>query len=273
MTAKLASILTIIVVGTGCAAKTTGGTIGQADSQSAGDALGNNVEDDASAFGPVNAGAAFDGSCITLSGNVADTDADNIPAAATLTFDCSETRLGYTGMVTGTETVTDTQPTAAAWAFTATADLHSSLTGGSAASIVSDRSGQIVATQASAVGPFGLARSLDVVTVFTSALHTTATVTETTDWTIEFTPQVSWTPGGAAVTGTLTATGMWNVAVGANTADATLATPTPLTLTPTCATRVTAGTVSGTYQGNARTNTISVTWTGCGQRTVSFTEQ
>jgi hypothetical protein len=271
MRTVFASILAIVVVETGCVKK-TGGTIGQDDSQSAGDALGNGIEDGAGAFGPVNAGTAVDASCITLSGNTDDSDADNIPTDATLTFNCSETQLGYTGTVTGTETVTDNQPAAAAWAFTAMADLHSSLTGPSAASIVSDRNGEIVATQGSAVGPFNLARTLDVVTVFKTALSHT-TVTEANDWTISFTPQVSWTPGGAVVTGSLTATGTWNVTIGNKTADATLATPTALTLTPSCATRVTAGTIIGTYQGSGYTNTITVTWTGCGQHTVSFAER
>jgi hypothetical protein len=49
-----------------------------------------------------------------------------------------------------------------------------------------------------------------------------------------------------------------------------VSTPTPLTLTPTCETRVTAGVVKATYddeRGVARE--ITVTWTGCGQHVVT----
>jgi hypothetical protein len=74
------------------------------------------------------------------------------------------------------------------------------------------------------------------------------------------------------VGGTLTASGDWNVSIGTASAEATLASPTPLTLTPSCATRVTAGTLTATYAGAlGQMDTITVTWTGCGTRTVTHT--
>jgi hypothetical protein len=270
---RLIYVSSFAIVAAGCAAKnTSSGTIGQADSQQVGSSLAAGIEQGAQGYGPQSSGTAFDAACITLSGNTADTDQDSIPAAATLTFACTDTRLGYTGTLTGTEMVTDSQPTAIAWAFSATADLHSSLTGPGGASIVNTRSGTIVGTQASAVGPFSLARTLDVTTVFTAATGAAVTVAETNDWTLTYTPTATWTAGSLVVGGTLTATGTWDVVVGANAASATLATPTPLTMTPTCATRVTAGVVTGTYQAGARTSTITVTWTGCGQSTVTYAE-
>jgi hypothetical protein len=264
-----------IVVGASACAKQDGGTLGQAESQSAGDALGTGVEDGASTYGPMNSVSSLVDAnpCVTLSGDVADTDLDNIPANATLTLACTDTSLGFTGMVTGTLTVMDTQPTAVAWAFTGNADLHNSLTGPGGASIVSDRIGTLTATQGSAAGPFNLARSLDVVTVLKSAAGASVTVTETTGWTLGFTPSVTWTPGGVVVGGDLAASGTWEVTVGNKAASATIATPTPLTVTPSCSTRVTAGTVTGTYETAAVTHTITVTWTGCGQRTVTYTER
>ena len=68
------------------------------------------------------------------------------------------------------------------------------------------------------------------------------------------------------LTGSLTATGMWIVDVDGTSVEATLSTPTPLTLTPSCATGVTAGIAKGTWDNGA--HSITVTWTGCGTRTV-----
>jgi hypothetical protein len=268
---RLVSLIAVCMVGTGCVAKDDG-SLGKSDSKSAGDALGNGIEDSAASFGPVNAGATADAACTTLTGDTTDTDADSIPANATLTFDCTAMALGYTGTLTGTETVMDSQPAAVAWAFAATADLHASLTAPLGGSIVRDWSGTITATQASLVGPFALDRTLDAVTVFTPRSLPATTVTEANAWTVTYTPQATWTPGGVVVTGSLTATGTWDVTVGNRAAHATLATPTALTLSPSCATRVTAGTITGTYESTL-THTISVTWTACGQRTVTYTEQ
>jgi len=243
--------------------------------RAAGDALGNGLEDAAAGYGPMVSSAA-DTACVTPSGDPSDPDGDGIPASATLSYDCTAQALGYTGRLTGTQQVTDDQPAAQAWAFTATADLTASLTGPGGGSITSAWAGSIVGSQAGALGPFALDRTLDVATSFVTGPDgggTTTTVTEDNDWTVTFTPQASWTPGGVIVTGSLAATGAWNVTVGATTLAATLATPTPLTITPGCATLITAGVAVGSYplEGGG-TGTITVTWTGCGLRTVDHAQ-
>lgn len=176
------------------------------------------------------------------------------------------------GTLTGTETVVDDQPTGVAWAFTAAADLHATLTGPFGGTIVRDWDGQIKATQGSAIGPFTLDRQLVVETVFTPPVGRATTVSEVNDWTITYTPTATWTAGAVVVGGNLRAAGTWDVTVGTASANATISTPTPLVMTPTCATRVTAGVVEGTYDDAGQSRTINVTWTGCGQRTVTYTE-
>jgi hypothetical protein len=170
--------------------------------------------------------------------------------------------------LTGTLDVTDDSPSAIAWAFTGTANLHGSITATNA-SLTSDRSGSIKATQTSALGPFQLARTLVVTTVLVVG-RASVTMDVDNNWTLGYTPQATWTPGGLAVTGLLTATGSWNVSVGAHSAQWTLATPTALTLDPACATRVTAGTVTGTFQDAAGAmRTVTVHWTACGKSVVT----
>jgi hypothetical protein len=264
----------VAIVGAGCA-KQDDGALSAGEARAAGDALGNGIEDAAATYGPMRTAGA-DTSCITLGGDSSDPDGDAIPVGATLTYDCTSEALGYVGRLTGTQAVVDDQPAALAWAFSATADMHASLTGPGGATITSDWDGGIVGSQASAAGPYALERVLDVVTTFTGggdAGRITATVTEDNDWTVTFTPQVSWTPGAVVVTGSLAATGTWNVTVGEKTRGATLSTPTPLTIDPACETLVTAGVAVGTYPlVDDGTGTITVTWTGCGARAVTLLE-
>ena len=258
------------VLATGC--MKSDGSITAAQAQNAGDALGTGIEDSAKGFGPMNASASADAPCVVLSGDTADTDQDNIPANARLTFNCTALALGYTGTLTGTETVMDDMPTAAWWAFTGAADLHATLTGPFGGTIVRDWSGELKGTQATVGGPFATARTVSVTTVFTppgAHAHAT-TVTEDNDWAVTFTPMATWTPGGVAVTGSLWATGTWNATVDGLEIAASLSTPTPVKLDPTCATRATAGQVRGTYGVGATMRSITVTWTGCGARTVVF---
>ncbi len=257
----------LLVIALAACAKQSSGTFGQAEATYAGQTLASGVEDNAAAYGQVNTGVGFDAGCVTASGDTTDPDGDSIPTDATLTFNCTNSGFGLTGMVTGTETVTDTQPSQAAWAFAATAMFHATLTSQAGASITQDRSGTLTATQASATGPFSLARTLDATTVFKGDRgNTLATVDETNGWTMTYTPSASWTPGGVVVGGSLGVTGSWSVTVNDKAADVTLNATTPLTLTPSCATRVTAGTLVGTYPAG----TITVTWTGCGVSTVTF---
>jgi hypothetical protein len=259
-------LLGFAVLTTACVAKDDG--LSNDETTSAGDALGTGIEDSAKGYGPLAEGAGVDAPCATLSGNTADTDQDNIPSDATVTFNCTSMASGFTGMLTGTINVTDDAPYAAAWAFTGEANMNASLTGPLGGSIVRDWHGTLVGTQTT---NFATHRTLDVTTVFTNARNQSVTVTEDVDWNVTYTPTVTWTPGSIAVTGKLTATGEWNVTIGAHAANATIETPTPLTLDPNCATRVTAGTVTGTYDHDGVARTITVTWTACGTHTVAST--
>jgi len=258
-----------------CMRRGDDGTFSAAESVAAGDSLGASIESSAALYGPVDQTAGADSTCVTLTGDPTDTDGDNIPVSATLTYACTDTFLGLTGMLTGTIGVTDDDPNTAAWRFTGTAALHASLTNLGGASIVTDRAGTLTASQTGIAGPFALEHDLDVTTVFTGARDTnpaTTTVTEAAAWTLTFTPLLTWTPGGLIVEGNLAATGAWTVTVGNSVAAATLSTPTPLTLTPSCETRVTAGSATASYvDETGRDRTITVTWTGCGQHTVQST--
>jgi hypothetical protein len=208
---------------------------------------------------------------VTLGGDINDPDGDSIPNDAMLTFNCTSTGFGLTGMLTGTEAVTDTQPSSVAWAFTIDANLHASLTANTGASITQDRTGQFVGSQQGALGPYALARTLDATTVFKGDLgRTLATVDENNAWTMTYTPTIQWQPGTVVVGGMLDVEGSWTVTVNGKTADATVRTPNPLVLSPSCQTRVTGGGLTAEFVGETAHSAITVTWTGCGASTVTY---
>jgi hypothetical protein len=95
-------------------------------------------------------------------------------------------------------------------------------------------------------------------------------VSENLDWTVTYQPELDWSAGALAVGGTLTAGGSWVVSVGDRSADATVATPVPLTITSECATLVTAGQVDATFAVGERTETLTVAWSGCGAPDVIY---
>jgi hypothetical protein len=236
-----------------------------AQANAAGQALAAGAEETAGRFGPV-APSTFAPGCVTASGDTADADGDTIPATATLTFDCSQRRLGFTGTLTGTESIADGEPNALAWAFTAGVDLHASLTGPFGGSMVVDTRGAVVASQGSALGPFRLASTLDVVSTITNVRGVITDVAESLDATMSYAPDVSWSPGGPVVTGTIAVDGSWLVSVDDTAAEATLSTPVPLTTRPSCESRITAGTVEARFVAG----TITVQWSGCDRSSVTY---
>jgi len=72
------------------------------------------------------------------------------------------------------------------------------------------------------------------------------------------------------VVGKLFVDGGWDVRVKGRSAAATLTTPTALTFAPSCDSRITAGVVEASYTVAGQQASISVEWSGCGNRTVDY---
>src|SRR5262245_38765255 len=207
-------ILLASLVLTGCAAEgaddaidadagptttTTTPTFTRAQARLLGEALAAAIEDTAERFGPVTSNAKVAPACATPSGDTSDVDNDSIPADATLTFDCFKRRLGFTGTVTGEEMVSDLQPEALAWAFSASTNLHASLEGPFGGTVVADTTGELLATQQSIAGPFRLTTMLDVQTLVTNVSGNQTALSEEQAFTIAFQPQFSWNSGDPIV--------------------------------------------------------------------------
>ena len=258
----------------GCSGSKAGDkTIDTTESQAAGKALAASIEDSAAAVGPADQGAAFASSstCYTLSGDTSDTDGDHIPANATLTFtNCVKTQGNVTATFNGTEAAHDDQPAVATFAFTLSVDGTLDLAAAGGATETVHRTGSIVGTTPSA-GTYQLAHDRTT-TIDAQGNGQTFAATENYQLTTTYTPSGAWTPGSGPVGGTYTANGSWDATVNGANANATVATTTPLTFDPSCETHVTAGVITATFTGPNATRTLTVTWSGCGARTVQYTE-
>lgn len=263
-----------LALAAGCSGNKDGAkTIDNTESQAAGKTLALSIEESAGAVGPADQGAAFTASnaCVTLSGDTSDTDADHIPADATLTFtNCVKTTPTVTATFNGTESVHDDQPAAAAFAFTLNVDGTLDLAATSGATETIHRTGSIVGSTPSA-GTYQLAHDR-LTTVDAQGGGQTFSASENYQLTTTYSPLSAWTPGTAPVAANYTADGAWSATVNGASADATVATTTPLHFDPACDTHVTSGTVTATFSGPNATRTLTVTWTGCGARTVQYTE-
>jgi hypothetical protein len=242
----------------------------RAQAKLAGRALAAGIEEAAQRYDPIAPAAMLDAECTTLSGDTTDVDGDGIPASAKLTFDCSKRRLGFTGTLTGVESVSDQQPDAVAWAFDAGVELQSTLTGPFGGSMVVDAYGTVLASQQGVAGPFELAVGLDVESLITNVRGIETEILEDIEWTVSYAPELAWAPGDLAVVGKLSTDGVWNVSVNDISAVATLRTPTALSFEASCETRVTAGLVEASLAFGERAATIAVEWSGCGQPVVSY---
>jgi hypothetical protein len=243
----------------------------KAQAKLVGKALGAGIQELTERLDPITPDSTTgDSKCWTLSGDTSDDDGDRIPADAELTLDCSKRRLGFTGTLTGVETVTDREPDALAWAFDATVDAHSTLTGPFGGSMVLDAGGTVVASQQSIVGPFHLDGALDIATLITNVRGIETQILEGVDLTMSYTPDFEWAPGEVAIVGRIDVEGEWNVSIDDIAAAATLQTPTPLTFDPTCKTGITAGQLEAALTFGERAATIWVDWSGCGSPTVDY---
>jgi len=271
-------IVLISLLVTGCAVQggdnvaddDPGPTFTTAQAVAAGKVLGAGIEEAASWYGPITRNAGVDASCVSQTGDTSDADGDYIPASARLTFDCNKRRLGYTGVLTGTAGVSDSLPDQLAWAFDATTEMHASLTGPFGGSMVSDGGGSLVASQGSVLGPFRLDSVLDTVTVITNVAGDQVDITENLAGGIAFTPTLSWNPGADPVAGKPDADGTWVVGVDGHTAETSLSTPVKLTFRPSCETLITAGKVVAGFTAGSHYETITVRWTDCGQKNVTY---
>jgi hypothetical protein len=238
----------------------------------AGQILAAEVELGAYQYGAQIPGSGINNQCTTISGDSADTDGDRIPLDARLALDCTKRLLAWSGSVTGTQSVSDSQPDAVAWAFDMSVALDTSVAGPFGGSAVNTTTGTLTAAQASAVGPYSLDAALAATTSITTALGRPYKVVEDVDLSMTYTPSFDWVPGvGPVVTGVLDVDGSWSVSVNAATAAATLSTPTALTFDPECRpTRVTGGVIEASFVYDGKTAVISVEWTGCDQSNVTY---
>jgi hypothetical protein len=215
--------------------------------------------------------APFTGTCNQISGDTSDADADLIPADATITeSDCVMVNGTTTITANGSISVRDDEPATRAWAFTQTLGVSVKIEDSGATSNAT-LTGTRVGSHPG--GSFQTAENLSE-NVVQAAQGQTMQANEDVNWTTNYAPSSSWLPGDPVVAGTFTVDGGWSVAItGGDGAlyggTMTIATPTPLTVDPSCFTYVSAGELTASMDGGARVLTID--WIGCDDYTVTYT--
>lgn len=275
LTSSLAALTILSLAGCAPKEEEAEGILGEENSQAAGEALQASIEGGAAAY-RTEESAAFGGSCISLSGNTADTDDDNIPEEVTVTYtDCSGTDWRGTATLNAVKSLRDDDPQVAAFLFTADASGDLALVGGNGGTLDVHHDHVIQGSQP------GSEYQLDVDGTNSFEAHGPnggflLRGEETLDWVERYAPSAPWIPGLGPVAGTYSVNGTYAVSLESSNAsvaaDAVLTTIAPMTIDPACSTLVVGGSVEATYEGPEEDRMLSVTWTGCGQGSVSYSE-
>lgn len=283
------TVLSVAIISAGCASKGSSfQPVDGATAQAAGGSLGDSSESSAGGFGsaggpsfmarfapgaPGGAGGCQSGSVTRTPANVVDTDQDNTPDTVMYTFaNCMFTGSNGSETLNGSLSVVDGTPTTADFDFTASHNITIDLVG---AGTHAGENGTVVVTgtrsaSGTAAGPtYTMSDATADDATYTNGTDTYH-VTDSKTWNVGYTPSTAWTPGAPMVPGAMSLSGSWGVHVNGRGADATLAS-SGLMISPACATNIVAGSVTATYAGDNGSSTITVTWSGCGQRAVTYT--
>lgn len=282
------SILPVLALVAGCqaGAQPTGAQpVGAQNAQPVGGSLASSMESSAGSYGP-DGGAGFlarrafgTAPCESATTDVTDVDQDGIPDDPyTLTFtDCTGgTELGA-GTLNGTYTLDDTLvETPLTYPFNFSIDADVVIEGESERGVGTIEVSHGVLAHQDATS-FGTDESGSVSARLEAANGAVWQSNESFDWSGSYEP-------GAAVfgDGQLDMSGAWSIEASYTDADgndydvfanSTVDTTTPLQLDVTCATHIVSGAIDATFESSEEGSaTLTVTWTACGQHTVTFTE-
>ncbi len=244
--------------------------IGPGQSQIAGGALADSVEQGALQFQGTNPAAGF--TCHSVSGDPSDTDQDGIPANVTVVYsNCSQSGNGVIVTLNGQQSVQDLNLSAASFDFALASDISIGVTSTAGGSIMANEDFTLTGSQPAGGYQIDVdgSRSVDA-----AGDGNTFQYDEDVAWAENYTPGSAWAPGAPLVAGTYTVNGDWAVAVDFNqenaSANANVTTVTPLSLDPACESLITGGTISASYQGPEGQRSLTVQWNGCGSHTVTY---
>ena len=267
MTTVLATF-TLLVAGA-CGSSTDPNQVTEDNASEIGNDLARAAEESAAYYnfdpseGLITTGPCPDGGTVSEhpQNDPSDPDNDFIPVYHGMTFtNC--TALGVT--INGNQWRQDTKPAEPAFAWQAARDnlVLSTLN----SSVIFD----VIVTALNDAGyELDVAGSRAAAWLTQNQLHYASDIM---DWALNFTPDGTWDPISEALpAGNLTIVGIWNFNVDGVTKDATLTTLTPLHATLSCLTGIESGTVQLAFAQNGTNSTITVTWTGCGSTTETFT--
>lgn len=248
--------------------------MGPGETQAAGQAITHASHSDARDFRLAgDAGAALAGGCSTsIPASPADADGDGIPDELTVVSytGCSEGGMTFSG----TQTIQDTDTSAAGFQFTSTWSIDA--TGTSGGDAIAYSYDAVIQATGGTAGTFSISDAAQIV-ISVSGDDFDGEIEDSHAWDVDFTPDDgAWSPapGLPLEAGDLTLSGGYETTVdpaggGAFALSGVVSTTTPLRTDPGCVTSIVSGEVE-LIVAEPEEGFLTVTWTGCGQTTAAF---
>lgn len=201
---------------------------------------------------------------------IVDTDGDGIADSFTDTWgsDCADTSGGEIFAISGSLGISDATPNTRDLAYNANINNFGIQESGSTAALSLSINGTLGVTET--LSSIGISANYTYNFAETAPETVTEAVVEKLTSTYSF-PATSTllVEGDALPAGTFDLSGQETFTVNNTTYAFTVSTPTPLTVDPSCPTRVTSGVVTVGFSGQGATGTATITWSACGSYTIT----
>jgi hypothetical protein len=201
---------------------------------------------------------------------IVDSDGDGIPDNVTETWgsDCADTSGGEIFSISGSISISDATPNTPDLAYNSNIDNLEISESGSEANLSIGINGTLGVSET--LSSISVAANYTYNFAETSPNAVTEAVTEKLTSTYSFPATSSLlVEGDSLPAGTFNISGQETFTVNNTTYAFTVATPTPLSVDPSCPTGVTSGVVTVGFSGQGATGSATITWTACGTYTIT----
>jgi len=268
-----------VVFGAACGRNSPVAPVDGAHAQAAGDEIGSTAESDVVGYEPEATGLAYATSgmnpCISVNPDPPiDSDHDGVPDDATFTAtDCGKTLPnGDVARLDGTMEVQDPTADTADFDVLRTDHLKLVVTEPSGTVRLDQQSDGVINGNEPTAGTFERKVNKTDDDTFLGPDGNANHAIISRDWTLDYTPSSAWHPGQPMAAGSVSVSGSFTGDVDGQSIDGDVTTVTPLSVDPACPTRVVGGELERQMSKGGHTRTIDVTWSACGQKTVTYSQ-
>ena len=269
-----------VLFGVACGRNSQVAPVDGLHAQAAGAEIGGAAESDVIGYEPESAGLAYATSgmnpCISVSPNPpVDSDHDGTPDDVTFTATDCEKALpnGDLARFDGTMQVQDPTADVADFNVVRTDNTELKVKDPAGTLRLDQKSAGVIDGSEPTAGTFERKVNKSDDTIFQGPGDTVAHhAVVSRNWTVDYTPASAWNPGQPMVAGSVSISGTFSGTIDGQSIDGDVTTLSPLSVDPACPTHVVGGELKREMNKGTHTRTIDVQWTGCGQKTVTFSQ-